>query len=291
MERYLHFGGQTLYTESLGSPIDPAILLISGAGAHAHFWTDSFCEKLVEAGYFVIRYDHRDVGLSSPSSEKYDLGRLAKDAVELLDGYEIDAAHIVGHSMGGYIAQLLGADFPSRVLSLSLISAGPIGEPAKGFPPPAAAERKILQETWRVMLRNRPTMRFDESLEGFMDVWRRMNGAYPVDIERASRYTEELYTRSNYPVGVHQRHVEAMEQIASTLKERGSLFAQIHAPTLIIQGVEDYLVTPMRGGQLLASALPQATLQLIPQMGHMLFHEEAENSVAETILHFLQQMQ
>ena len=170
--------GQRLWTESLGSPANPAVLLMSGAGAHAHFWTDSFCHPFILGGFYLIRYDHRDVGLSHPSTGEYDLMRLAQDAIAILEAYHLSAAHIVGHSLGGYIAQLLGAAYPERVLSLTMISSGPVGGEMV-TQAPTAEERKILQETWREMIKNRPTQDFEQSLEGYMGVWQRLNGLFP----------------------------------------------------------------------------------------------------------------
>ena len=288
-ERTVESEGQRIWTESLGSPTGPAVLLIGGAGAHAHFWSDSFCHSFIKNGYYVIRYDHRDVGLSHPSKDGYGLQQLVKDAVEILKAYAIPSAHIVGHSMGGYIGQMMAAEFPEHLLSLTVISAGPIGETSALETSQTAEERNILLATWQKMLQNRPTKNFEESFAGYLGVWERLNGTYPVDAALARKYTQEMYTRSRYEPGVHSKHIQVMEKVAAELKNNKGIFSKIHLPTLIIHGAEDYLVLPARGGQALAEALPAAKFLLIPSMGHMLFNYTLERLISEHIVSFLQE--
>ena len=136
-------GDLDIYYEDMGEPTDPAVLLIMGLGSQLLLWRDGFCEKLVAQGLRVIRYDNRDVGLSSkterhsnggalipnmlkfffgiPGSADYRLEDMADDAAALLDHLEIDRAHIVGASMGGMIAQIFAARFQQRTRSLAVI--------------------------------------------------------------------------------------------------------------------------------------------------------------------------
>ncbi len=279
--------GQKIWTESLGDPADIPVLLICGAGAHAHFWSDAFCQPLLRAGFFLIRYDHRDSGLSHPCESEYELQELMEDAVGILNDYNIRAAHIVGHSMGGYVGQLMAASYPSRMLSLVSIAAGPVGETEALVAPHTAEEKEAMHQTWLVMLRNRPTQDFEESYEGFRGVWERLNGKIPVDDGLARSYTQEMFTRSRYPVGAHPHHIRVMQRMAETLKERKEIFAEITLPTLIIHGEEDYLVPLQRGGKALAEKLPQAELEIIPQMGHMLFDYSLQKRISERIASFL----
>lgn len=286
-ERYVSCNGVRVWTESLGDPSHPAILLIGGAGAHAHFWSDSFCSHLVMGGFFVIRYDHRDIGLSDATEQEYEIKRLAEDAIRILDDYDINAAHIVGHSMGGYIAQYLAAYYPSHLLSVTIISSGPIGETPAVIAPQTSEEKEKLYTSWRVMLRNRPTESFEESAAGYMDVWERLNGHYRLEETLARSYTEEIYTRSRYPAGVHLKHLKVMEKLTGALKENSALFAKIQTPICIIHGEEDYLMLPERGGKALSDVLPHAKYVPLPQMGHMLFNLELEKKLSEIILGFL----
>ena len=113
-----------LYVETFGEPTHPAVLLIMGLGCQCLNWFPYFYEPIVEQGYYVIRFDNRDIGLSTWSDangwEKhpYSLYDLATDSVELLTTLEIDKAHFIGASMGGAIAQRMAIGYPERVLSL-----------------------------------------------------------------------------------------------------------------------------------------------------------------------------
>ncbi len=287
-EKEIEVKGQILWTESLGNPVNPAILLISGAGSHAYFWSDSFCQYFLDAGFFLIRFDHRDTGLSSPCETEYDLQTLAEDSVGVLDAYNIHAAHIIGHSMGGYIGQLMAVLYPTRLLTLTLISTGPLGETEAMVKPATVEEQLTMQDTWRIMMRNRPTQDFEKSYEGYAVVWKRLNGKIPVDEDLAHAYTEKMYTRSRYPLGPHPHHMKVMQKVAETLKDRKQIFSKITLPTLIIQGGEDYLVFPERGGIALAETLPNAQLEVIPEMGHMFFNHKLEADIAGKMLNFLQ---
>jgi pimeloyl-ACP methyl ester carboxylesterase len=124
-ERVIEADGIELCTESFGDPSDPPILLIMGTGASMLWWEEGFCRMLAEGGRFVIRYDHRDTGRSvtyEPGRPGYTGAHLVGDAARVLDAYEIPAAHVVGVSAGGALAQLLALDYAGRVLSLVLIS-------------------------------------------------------------------------------------------------------------------------------------------------------------------------
>src|SRR3954471_23015210 len=149
--------GLELWYETFGDPADVPLLLVMGLGAQAIAWDDDLCHTFVDRGFFVIRYDNRDVGLStkieSPQIDfateiakafsggepnaPYRLSDMAADAVGLLDHLDIDAAHIVGASMGGMIVQQIAVDHPQRVLSLTSIMST-TGDPDVGAPTPDA---------------------------------------------------------------------------------------------------------------------------------------------------------
>src|SRR3954465_14262747 len=125
VEAMVGVGDVELCVETFGAATDPAILLIAGASAPMDWWDPRFCARLAGGGRFVIRYDHRDTGRSvsyPPGRPGYTGANLVADAAGVLDAYGISAAHVVGVSMGGAIAQLLALDFADRVLSLVLIS-------------------------------------------------------------------------------------------------------------------------------------------------------------------------
>src|SRR4051794_2378376 len=138
-----HSGDVDIYYEDMGNPDDPAVLLIMGLGAQLLLWRDGFCEKIVDQGLRVIRYDNRDVGLSTKlkgqrsggtqpiklvrsflgakSPAVYNLEDMADDAAALLDHLGIDRAHIVGASMGGMIAQVFAVRYRARTNTLAII--------------------------------------------------------------------------------------------------------------------------------------------------------------------------
>ena len=139
--------GVELATERIGDAEDPPILLVMGIGASMLWWEDGFCRMLAEGGRLVIRYDHRDTG----RSVTYEVGRpgytgadLVADAVGVLDAYGIQAAHVVGVSAGGAFAQLLALTFPTRVLSLVLISTSPATPGERRLPPATERYRRFL---------------------------------------------------------------------------------------------------------------------------------------------------
>src|SRR3954447_24581347 len=141
-ERMMDVNGAELCTESFGDPTDPPVLLVMGMGASMLWWEEGFCRMLADGGRFVIRYDHRDTGRSvtyEPGRPEYTGADLITDAAGVLDAYAIPAAHVVGVSAGGALAQLLALDFPDHVLSLVLISTSPALPGERDLPPPTAA--------------------------------------------------------------------------------------------------------------------------------------------------------
>ena len=114
-----------LFTESFGDSNAPPVLLIMGAMASGVWWPSSFCVQLASRGRFVVRYDHRDTGRSrsyGPGGATYTTETLADDALSVLDAYNIESAHLVGMSLGGYLSQLLALKAPQRVRTLTLVA-------------------------------------------------------------------------------------------------------------------------------------------------------------------------
>lgn len=280
----------SLYTETFGNKENEPFLLIAGAGAPCRSWTDSFCQSFAKKDFFVIRFDQRDVGLSSAvdfEKNPYDLEDLASDLIAILDFYGIEKANLIGHSMGGYVAQWLAANSPERVMKMVALSTGPIGEVVDYNFQLSPREKALADGVWKALLANHPTAVFEESIDGFMKVWRLLNGTLPLDEKMAKDYTLDLYFRSHHPVGFHPSYVAVIEKTMSNLKERSSLLAAIKAPTLVIHGKIDSLLMPQVTGIPLALAIAEAELQLIPKMGHMMFNRALEENIASRILFFL----
>ena len=147
-ERLVNANGVELYTESFGDPDDPPVLLVAGLSSSMLWWPNGFCRLIAERGRFVIRYDQRDTGRSTtyePGRPAYTGGDLLVDAVALLDDYGLAAAHMVGVSAGAALIQLLALDFPSRVLSLVLVSTSPATPDDRDLPPPVAAFAEFIR--------------------------------------------------------------------------------------------------------------------------------------------------
>jgi pimeloyl-ACP methyl ester carboxylesterase len=255
MDKYLSSNGIQLCYQDLGGPSKQAILLIAGLGEQLGEWPDSFCRVLTDAGYRVIRYDNRDIGLSEKMSGKdYSLNDMANDAAGLLQGLEIERAHVVGMSMGGMIAQILTAENPDMVTSLCLImsSSGQAGLPA------ATAE---VQE---IMAR-----KTDGTVAGFIENWiegkRRIDSpAYPSDDAALLQRANENCQRSYNPGG-YMRHLNAIYANGS----RVEFLQKIKCPTLILHGKDDPLVR-IECGYDLADHIQAAQLKVIDGMGHNL---------------------
>jgi pimeloyl-ACP methyl ester carboxylesterase len=269
--------GLMLHYESWGdgSPGEP-ILLIMGLGAQMIAWPQDFIDKLVAGGHRVIAYDNRDVGLSEKLDAAgppdmaaimgalaqgkrppvaYTLDEMAADAVGVLDALGIDKAHIVGASMGGMIAQLVAADYPRRVLTLTSIMST-TGNPDLPRSKPEAI----------AVLNNRgpdPT----QDLEGFIAhslASSRIIGSpgYPADPALHRERTIATFQRAYYPVGFTRQYVGVMASPDRRPKLKG-----VTAPTTVIHGEDDALV-PVEGGHDTAANIPGAHLVTIPGMGH-----------------------
>jgi len=274
MEKIVKSDNLQLWTESIGNKQDIPCLLISGAGAPAKFWSDNFCRQLVEADYFVIRYDHRDQGLSDAvdwDTNPYTVKDLADDAIQILNAYEIKKAHVVGHSMGGRIAQLLAIYYADRLFSftsMSVATAGKIGLPPK--------------EVMDILLENKPIQDFAKDLPSFMRSWKILNGDYEVDEEMAKQYTQDFYIRSKHPVGVAWNHIRCQEDFNDLRKQ----LKNNTVPGLFIHGEKDPLI-PVQGAKDTAQATANSKLIIIPGMGHMFFNRKLESQIANFLLaHF-----
>lgn len=273
---YAIAGDLKLYYEDMGDVDDPPVLLIMGLGAQLLLWRTAFCQKLIDQGLRVIRYDNRDVGLSSktqygssgqplatrlvrswlglPSRAVYKLEDMADDAAAVLDHLGIERAHIVGASMGGMIAQIFAARFRERTQSLAIIFSS---NNAALLPPPAP--RALL-----ALLQGPPP---NSPREVIVDNAVRVgkiigSPRYRVPDEQARAEAAEGYDRNYYPQGV-ARHFAAV--LGS-----GSLRRYNHdtvAPTVVIHGRADKLMRPF-GGRAVARAIDGARLVLFDGMGH-----------------------
>jgi pimeloyl-ACP methyl ester carboxylesterase len=265
-----------IHYEDMGDPSDPPVLLIMGLGAQLLLWRKGFCEQLVNQGYRVIRYDNRDVGLSSklhgrrvggslipalarsfiglPSPSVYTLENMADDAAALLDHLGIDRAHVVGASMGGMIAQIFAARFPQRTAGLGIIFSS---NNSALLPPPAPKALLALIKG------PSPDSPREVIVENSVRVSKIIGSpGYPTPEEKLRAEAIEGYERSHYPQGI-ARHFGAVLGSGSLRR----FDRQIKAPTVVIHGRADILMRPS-GGRAIASAIPNARLVLFDGMAH-----------------------
>ncbi len=252
-----HANGIEIEYETFG-PVDaPPILLINGLGSQMTRWPAPFCEKLVARGYRAIRFDNRDVGLSTwfQSGDRYTLSDMAADAMGLLDHLKIDRAHIVGVSMGGMIAQTVAIEHPQRTLSLTSIMSATGAPGTLDATPDAAA----------VLTQPAPDPATDEEAfvtHGMKNARIIGSPAYPwADGPLRERVLSEM-RRAHNPKGV-QRQRGAI----GASGDRTEKLKTLNVPTVVLHGEEDPLV-PKAGGLATAAAIPGAELRLIPGMGH-----------------------
>ena len=247
-----HANGIELEYESIGEEHAPALVMIMGFASQMIVWPDELCRLIADRGFRVIRYDNRDVGLSTKPTAQYSLDDMADDAAGLLDALDLPSAHIVGASMGGFIAQLLALRHPRRVRSLCLImsstGARDVGNAAPDILP--------------LLMRPLPARR-DAYIEHRLRIARRLSSpAYPFDEARSRALLGATFDRCYFPRG-GQRHLIAV----MTAYDRTTRLAALEAPTLVIHGAADPIVDKS-GGEALARAIVGATLRIFPGMGH-----------------------
>jgi pimeloyl-ACP methyl ester carboxylesterase len=258
-----------------GNRDDPAILLIMGLATQMIAWPEALCDSLAAHGFRVLRFDNRDVGLSTKfeaappidlgavlqrvmAGEKidppYDLTDMARDTVGLMDRLAIKKAHIVGASMGGMIAQIVAAKYPNRVRSLvSIMSSS--GDP--GLP-------QAKPEAMTAIMQARPDGSDREmAIEHGMRIHRAIGSpGFPTPDDELRAKVCAAFDRSYYPAGVGRQFAAI---VASG--SRVGLLEKLSVPTLVLHGADDPLV-PVEAGRHTAAQIPGSTLTVIPGMGH-----------------------
>ena len=273
-EKFITANNIELAYDEFGDTNNPVILLIMGLGTQVMAWPEAFCEQLATAGFRVIRFDNRDIGLSQKMSHTpvpnlpklmiksrfglkfqvpYTLDDMAMDAVELLNQLSIDRAHIVGASMGGMIAQLVAANHPNKTASLTSImsSSGKRGLPAAS----SVITRKLIAK---------PPAEIEAAIAFRVKVLQAIGsvGPHKPSVEELTAKARRSYERSVHPPGFAR-------QLAAILHNGSRVHAlkRIESPSLIIHGKVDPLV-PMECGIDTARHIPNSQLKLIDHMGH-----------------------
>jgi pimeloyl-ACP methyl ester carboxylesterase len=270
--------------ETFGDPGNPPLLLVMGLGAQMLSWPEEFCRLLADRGFYVIRYDNRDVGLSTrldhlgvPNPMQvyaravppaYTIDDLADDAASLLEALGIQAAHVVGGSMGGFIVQSLAVRHPEKVLSLTSFMSDLGGEDSVPAAPDVIA-----------LLLSQPP----QDREGLIE-----HGVKLSRVFWGSRYFDEERARSTRTAAVDRAiSIDGTARQAGACLVRPSrreALGSLQVPALVIHGDADPLV-PFENGKRTAAAIPGARLLVLPEAGHDIppaFYEVMVGAIAET---------
>ncbi|GEL22272.1 alpha/beta hydrolase [Pseudonocardia sulfidoxydans NBRC 16205] len=261
--------GIDLRYETHGDPRDPALLLVMGHGMQLDAWDLELCALFVDRGYFLIRFDNRDVGHSTkltgvPDIEAarrgdrdaavYGLQDMADDAVGLLDALGVGTAHVLGASMGGMIAQVLAVRYPDRVDSLCSIMST-TGDRTVG---------KARPEVLAVIRSGAPRTRA-EVVEAQVDMARALaGGGFAFDADHVRARAAHAYDRCHHPEGKLRQQAAIL-----TAPDRTPALRELRLPAVVIHGADDPLVG-VDGGVATAAAIPDARLVVIPGLGHEL---------------------
>ena len=273
--------------QTFGDISSKPLLLIAGLGSQLLAWSNEICEKFSENGFFVIRFDNRDVGFSTKFDDvgipdmmeisnaytrgeiptlPYTLEDMADDAIGILDTLNIDKAHICGASMGGMIAQIIAYRHPSRVISLEVIMS------TTGNPELPPSKPEILMQFFAPV----PSER-EAYIEEMVKRDSLINGKFPFDEDQSRTYRTREYDRCYYPDGI-ARQLAAMS-VPGNIKP---FISAITAPTIVIHGSEDpfYLVD---AGKDIASGIPGAELLILDGMGHSFPSEVIPHIIKELV--------
>ncbi|MCS0613340.1 alpha/beta fold hydrolase [Massilia kyonggiensis] len=271
----LNANGIRIAFDTAGDPKSVPLLLVSGLGLQLTAWPDEFVEGLVELGFYVIRFDNRDSGLSTkfehagtpsltlawlksllhiPLKPPYRLEDMADDAIGVLSALGVARAHVVGMSMGGMVGQLMAAKYPSRVLSLTSIMSS---SGRRGLPGPTPAARRAL------LRRPRGAGDIDTAIDYNVQLLQAIGSpAYPTPEKHLRRRVARALRRNCCPGGVVRQMLAV-----TACGDRTPQLQTIVAPTLVIHGAADPLV-PLACGVATAQAIPGARLEVIEGMGH-----------------------
>jgi len=260
-DKMIIHGEIEICTESFGNPKNPAILLLAGATVSMLYWDEDFCRRLADKGFYVIRYDNRDVGTSTnyePGSASYNIVDFEEDAIKILDGYNLDNAHFVGISLGGLIAQIAAIRHPHRVESLTLIATGPWGVVDIDIP---EMDTRILD--FHAKAADVNWSQEENVVQYMLEGAKLMSGRKPFDKTRAENLIRSEYARAkNYISMFNHATLGGGEDYYNRLDE-------IQQPTLVIHGTDD-LVWHFNSTRILLDKISNSTLIPLEGTGHEL---------------------
>jgi pimeloyl-ACP methyl ester carboxylesterase len=273
--RFETVNGIKIAYEVFGEPKQPPVLLIMGLGTQMVLWDETFCRRLAEKGLNVIRFDNRDIGLSShlnhlevpdpealaqnlklgrPAQVPYTLEDMAADSFALIESLGCDSAHVVGESMGGMIGQIMAIKRPERVRSLTSIMST-TGNP--NLPPSDPAVLEILHKPFPI----------DRSgyIDSFVGAFEALSGReLPIDPQLTRKWAGISFDRGLNPDGVVRQYAAILAS-----GDRTAELKSLRRPTLIIHGSKDPIF-PLAHAMATADAIPEAELKILAGMGHAL---------------------
>lgn len=260
--RIVETRGVHIATQAFGSPANPALVLIMGATASMLSWPDAFCHALAEHSLYVIRFDHRDTGRSTtvpPGAALYAVEDLAEDVIGIMDAYELKRVHVLGMSLGGYLAQMLALEHPDRVQSLTLIGSEPLGWDGPSLPHISEAFLRHFAGLEHLDWAD------EKAVTDFLLTSERLSAGSgePFDETAMRARIAQIFKRTDSPASMFNH---------ATLDARRDWtgrFRDISVPVLVLHGEEDPIL-PVANGQAIADGIEGAELFVLPGVGHEL---------------------
>lgn len=254
--------GVKLATETFGRPEDPAVVLVMGATASMLGWPDALCNALADRRLHILRFDHRDTGQSTtvaPGEATYAVEDMAGDVLAVMEGYGLETAHLVGMSLGGYLAQMVAIMQPGRVASLALISTEPLGWDGEPLP--------HISDDFLAHFGALATLDWadQEAVADFLVESERLcagSGA-PFDANGARAVVQRVLERTESPASMFNHGT------VTTREDWTGGFRRIDCPVLVIHGEEDPIL-PVENGRAIAAGIPGARIDVLPGVGHEL---------------------
>lgn len=249
----------SIYYDTFGHADDPCLLLVNGLGSQCINYHDDWCAMFADRGLHVVRFDNRDVGLSTkfddwptgPHGAAYTLSDTAADGMVVLDALQVKRAHVMGLSMGGTIAQTMAIEHPHRLITMTSVMST-TGEPDYQRSTRQAAELLLAPPA-----RDR---------EGYIQQWiaglREWGSPGFADEARWQRDAERAFDRCFHPSGPTRQYLAVMAS-----EPRAERLRHVTVPTLVIHGDKDTLIDAI-GGQRTAELIPGARFEVIEGMGH-----------------------
>lgn len=284
-----------IWSEEFGAETDEPILLIMGSMSQGVLWPDEFVGRLTAGGRRVIRYDHRDTGMSGTvdfEAEPYTWDDIKDDVYRVMDAHGLESAHLVCHSAGGLLGQLIAVERPERVRSLTVIASSPLGggegevlvRALTGQPQSEGALPEPTPEFvafYRALMAAPPPQDRRAVIDGMIAEQRVLHGTgLPFDEDAARRLQERIHERARDLSAVANHRLAAM---AKPDFEPVGVLHRVKAPTLVIEGSHEP-VKPGHGA-VIAERIPGARLMIVEGMGHTLPPEAHEELAAAILAH------